>query len=344
MQTTENFDIAIIGGGTAGMAAAIWAAIQGKRVVVWDAAGRDYDKPCGEGLMPAALRDLGRLGVTVPGHVIQGITYVLADGTQMKATLPSSGIGVRRRSLRRALWQRAEDLGVTIYHRPARDITVAKNGVTVEDVQASWLLVAEGIKSHSARKLGLVKPRSATARFGMRRHVSVKPWSDQVEVYWHEGCEAYVTPVAEDTVNIAFLSQDAATYDEMLGLFPDLKARLLGAENLDAAQGVGPLLHRTSRRRVGRVMLIGDAAGFVDAMTGEGNTLALGSGIAAVDAIIGGKPWIYEWRWWQVVWRYWLVTRIAVWLAVSSARRKWTLGLLRRSPRLLQFGLNFLVG
>ncbi|NDE91723.1 MAG: FAD-binding protein, partial [Alphaproteobacteria bacterium] len=77
----NNYDLIVIGGGSAGMAAAIYAAKFGKRVKVFDASGPNFDKPCGEGLMPPAIQALRQLGVEIPEScLLSGVKYFSNSG------------------------------------------------------------------------------------------------------------------------------------------------------------------------------------------------------------------------------------------------------------------------
>ena len=77
---------------------------------------------------------------------------------------------------------------------------------------------------------------------------------------------------------------------------------------MSRALGAGPLRQRSSRRVAGRVLLVGDASGYVDALTGEGIALGLAQASAAVRAIVSGRPEDYESSWRQVSRRYQLLT------------------------------------
>jgi flavin-dependent dehydrogenase len=125
------------------------------------------------------------------------------------------------------------------------------------------------------RQSGLELPRAERRRFGIRRHFRVKPWSPLVEVHWADGAEAYVTPVAGDEVGIACLWRgDGSGFDDLLAQFPALRARLRGAEPTSAVLGAGPFARARACHR-GRVALVGDAAGALDPLTGEGITVGL---------------------------------------------------------------------
>ena len=73
--------------------------------------------------------------------------------------------------------------------------------------------------------------------------------------------------------------------------------------------GAGPLRQRARRRVAGRVLLVGDASGYVDALTGEGIALGLAQARAAVAAVRGGDPASYERAWQRLSWRHNLLTQ-----------------------------------
>ena len=136
---------------------------------------------------------------------------------------------------------------------------------------------------------GLEGATARRKRFGLRRHFAIAPWSDRVEVYWRDGCEAYVTPVAEDEVGVAMLwSGEGGRFECLLERFPDLARRLASAPVASRDRGAGPF-HRRARAAVrGRIALVGDAAGYVDAITGEGLALAFREAQALATSVAGG--------------------------------------------------------
>jgi flavin-dependent dehydrogenase len=119
----------------------------------------------------------------------------------------------------------------------------------------------------------------------------VEPWSPLVEVHWADDAEAYVTPVARDEIGIAILWRgDGRGFDELLARFPALCARVRGAEPTSDARGAGPFSRRARRCQRGRVALVGDAAGCLDPLTGEGISVGILSARALVAAIARGEP------------------------------------------------------
>ncbi|HEX2705950.1 MAG TPA: hypothetical protein VHM65_09345, partial [Candidatus Lustribacter sp.] len=101
-------------------------------------------------------------------------------------------------------------------------------------------------------------------------------------------------------------------YEVLLRDFPTLRERLGRAGTITSVRGAGPLRQRTVRRVAGRVLLAGDASGYVDALTGEGIALGMAHALAAVDAVAAARPLGYERSWRQATWRYALMTHALV--------------------------------
>jgi len=141
-------------------------------------------------------------------------------------------------------------------------------------------------------------------------HYRVAPWSADVEVYWAAEGEAYVTPLAGDLVGIAMLGGAGASFDARLSEFAALRHRLDGAERVGRITGAGPLRRRSLSAGVGSVMLVGDAAGYVDALTGEGLSVGFSSAEAAVMAATTGDVREYPKAWRKVTRRSRLSTEL----------------------------------
>jgi flavin-dependent dehydrogenase len=117
----------------------------------------------------------------------------------------------------------------------------------------------------------------------VRQHFKVEPWTDHVEVYWSSAGEAYVTPTGDDELNVAFLWQATENNPpggqrlvaHLLRGFPELAQRLGRAKTADEAGARGPLHVQVPTPARDGLLLIGDAAGYVDAITGEGVGLAV---------------------------------------------------------------------
>ncbi|MEU6273156.1 NAD(P)/FAD-dependent oxidoreductase [Streptomyces populi] len=304
-------DVLVAGGGPTGLAAAIHGALAGLEAVVVEPRTAPVDKACGEGVMPSGVAGLRALGVEAAGKELRGIRYV--DGTTRAEAFfrGPGGLGIRRTELHRALHERALGLGVRIVPGRVGEVRQGADTVTAAGLTARWLIAADGLHSTVRRGLGLELPGGAHRRYGLRRHYRVEPWTDFVEVHWSGQGEAYVTPVADDLVGVAVLSRVRRGYDEHLGGFPDLTASLRGAgagAGAGGVRGAGPLLQRARRRVAGRVLLVGDAAGYVDALTGEGIALGLATAGAAVRCLAAGRAGEYERAWALLTRRHRLLT------------------------------------
>ena len=313
-----DVDLLVVGGGPVGLVTAIEGALAGLSVAVLERRGSPVDKACGEGLMPAARATLRRLGVEADGWEFAGIRYC-APGHQAVARFRrGSGLGVRRTALSAALATRADVLGVKRLDATAGRPIITPDGVDVAGVSATWLVAADGLHSPLRRALGLQRPPSprVPARYGLRRHYRVAPWSDLVEVHWSRQAEAYVTPVAADVVGVALLGPaGSGRLEDRLGQFPDLAARLVGAEPATDVRGAGPLRQRAAARVAGRAFLVGDAAGYVDALTGEGLSVGFACARELVRCVVQDRPADYERAWRRTTRRYRALTGALLWTA-----------------------------
>lgn len=339
-------DLVVAGGGPAGLATALYAARAGLDVEVWEPRLSPIDKACGEGLMPGALAALLDLKVDPPGQQLAGIRYVAGDRSAEAPFRDGPGRGVRRTALHSALSEAVADADVQVFQRSATRIEQQSDSVAVDGVPARYLVAADGLHSPTRRLLGLERTPVRHRRFGLRRHFAVAPWTSYVEVHWptdrlSESTEAYVTPVATDLVGVAMLTSARGSYDDHLARFPDLRRRLEDAACGDV-MGAGPLHQRATSRVAGRVLLVGDAGGYVDALTGEGVALAAAQARVAIDAIVAGTPERYEQDWHTVTRRYRALTASLVTATRLTPVRRALVPTAQRLPAVFSAAVNAL--
>lgn len=309
-------DLLIVGGGPGGLATALHARKQGLSVIVAEPRENPIDKACGEGLMPGGLSELTALGVDPVGRPFRGIAYVSQHRRAEALFHSGPGRGVRRTTLHTALAARAKERDTEWIRARVTTVTQDAHGVTAAGIRAKWLVAADGLHSTVRRAVAITAIAGRPRRYGVRWHYRVPSWSDFVEVHWSRWGEAYVTPVEPDLVGVAILSRRRPELD----WFPWLAQRLRGA-NRGQARGCGPLRQVVTRRVVGRVLLVGDAAGYEDALTGEGISLAVKQAAAAVGAIVDDAPASYETAWRRVTRDYRLLTRGLVLASTPSMAR-----------------------
>jgi flavin-dependent dehydrogenase len=149
----------------------------------------------------------------------------------------------------------------------------------------------------------------------------MKPWGDTVEIHYGRHAEIYVTPVADNEVGIAMLGSQHTDFDAAIADIPELATRLAGVSLSSSRRGAGPFRQRTRARTAGRVLLVGDASGYVDAITGEGLRLGFAQASAAVGCIVADDPQRYEVEWKRITRDFRVTTTALVRFATSPLRR-----------------------
>ena len=319
-------DVLVVGGGPVGLATAIEARRRGLSVRVVEPRVQPIDKACGEGLMPGALAALERLGVDPAGHVIAGISYQAGTRRVDHGFRHRVGRGVRRTTLHSALGERAQLVGVELVQGRVEAFTQRGDSVVGfltdgAEQNARWLIGCDGLHSTVRDLAGLAVPSRGARRFGVRRHFAATPWNDLVEVHWTPTAEIYVTPVGEHEVGVAVLGPQHTDYDEAIRSVPALADRLRGVAITTSTRGAGPFRQRSSARTSGRVMLVGDASGYVDAITGEGIRVGLAQARSAIDSIVADDAQRYEREWHRVTRDFRMLTTGLVALGNSPLRR-----------------------
>jgi menaquinone-9 beta-reductase len=289
-------DVVIVGGGVAGSSLAIALGRAGHAVALFDAQIFPRDKPCGEGIMPAGVSALRRLGVAdgAGGAVFHGVRY--HTGSRMavgrfpaSAAHGNSGRAQRRLVLDRCLFEMAAATpGVTAHQGVAVENPVVENGratgVIANGVEhrATLVIAADGAHSRFRHRFGLNLP-VPRSRIGARRHYRLSgrtapPW---VDIFLGPAHEFYVTPLPGDEVLVALLVESDAVKPPLEPVFdrwrlepPMLRELLGGAEPISALLAT-PLAARARRGYAPGVVLLGDAAGFLDPITGGGIAQAL---------------------------------------------------------------------
>jgi flavin-dependent dehydrogenase len=170
------------------------------------------------------------------------------------------------------------------------------------------------------------------------------PWSDYVEVTWAANSEAYVTPVSADTVGVAVLTSDRGSYEQQLAAFPELAARVAAAQPASDVRGAGPLRQRVRGRAAGRVLLVGDAAGYVDALTGEGIAVSLAAASELVACLVADRPDRYDQAWLRVSRRSRLITSSLLWARRRPVLARSIVPVATRLPGVFRAAVDQLAG
>lgn len=280
-------DVLVVGAGPVGCAVAVALAARGIGVRVVDRDRRGRDKVCGEGLLPPGVDAARRLGLPLRGAPFRGIRYVGRRAVEGDFPDGALGLGVRRSESDAALAEHAARTVPVEHGRKVLGWSGGGGDLTVRTghgpLRARLLVAADGARSSLRRLAGLDDRPRGRRRWAVRRHHA---WLgaplDRVEVHLLPAAEAYLTPLPDGRVNVALLLEDevvGALRGETDRAFDALVAGAAFAHRLGpaagAARSTGPL-RQGARDVVGDgVLLVGDAAGFVDGVTGEGMSLGL---------------------------------------------------------------------
>lgn len=296
------YDAVVVGGSLAGAATAIHLAEAGRRVVLLEHSHVYKRKACGEGLFPQGVRELGRLGL-LPAVLEQpvrlaGVRFHAGDAVAAATMEGGGGLGVRREWLDPLLLGRAESAGVEV----RRGVTARAllrdgprlRGVATDagDVLARVVVGADGLNSRIRRLAALDGKRRGT-RYGISAHVRLnRPLEPFVDVHFEPGYELYITPVGESDANVALLVRKPAMH-QFAGRLQTHYGMILRAhpalgdafELLDEPLAAGPFVASCTRPWRANLVLVGDAAGFFDGITGEGMSVALVSARLCAEAV-----------------------------------------------------------
>lgn len=313
-------DVVVVGAGPAGAATAILLAERGLEVLVLDRARLPRSKICGEYLSPEALRLLDRLDVLksldAAGAVpLAGMRLVAPDGTTLTGRYGAVGpyrpyrghaLAAPREVLDGALVERLRGLPVDL-REGVRVTDVLRDGDRVTGVEAvdaagapltvraPLVIAADGRASVIAQRLGCRQP-GRVRRMALVTYVrGVADCRDLGEIFVDPPDYAILNPLGADRINVSLVVPlaHAAPWSHRLGDFfvarlrqlRHLARRLAGAELIAPVRALGPLAWRVAPPRLGGVLLVGDAAGFFDPLTGEGVFAALrGAELAAATA------------------------------------------------------------
>jgi menaquinone-9 beta-reductase len=352
-------DVLVAGGGPAGLAAAIAAHRHGLSVVVADGAVPPIDKSCGEGLMPDGVEALHRFGITIPegeAYPFRGVRFV-SDGMTAEAVFPRGpAYGIRRTHLHRIMVDHAAASGVHLLWQTAVTGLHPEGAMVAgELVRARWVVGADGTNSRVRAWANLDRhkrdatsdatlnatqdePQNKNLRFGFRRHYRVTRWAEFMELHWGRHCQVYVTPVSHEEVCVALVSSSpqmrlGQRMEDALGEFPELLASLKEAEPTSSERGAITVTRRLRRVFRDRTVLVGDASGGVDAITGEGLYLAFRQAALLGESLASGDLARYQKSHRRLMRRPALMARMMLFMAQHPHLRRRTMQVFQSSPR-----------
>ncbi|MGH9189469.1 MAG: NAD(P)/FAD-dependent oxidoreductase [Acidimicrobiales bacterium] len=316
-------EVAVVGGGPAGAAAAITLARSGCDVVVVDRARFPRDKCCGDGLTVAALRELEALGLrpeSVPDWQPVEDVWVRGPGSRPAVRFPlPRGMGLfaavaPRSQLDAALLDVARASGAKVHDGHAmRGAEVSANGDAVDldvdgvgAVRARFAIGADGAWSPLRHAFGAHQPGYLGDWHAFRQYFSGVSGAAAGLWVWFEPDllpgYAWSFPLPGGRANVGFgIQRDGKVpVGDMKTIWPDLLSRsklreVLGASAVPEGRHLAwPIPARVGKLPLtaggGRALFVGDAAAATDPMTGEGIAQALLTGRRAAEAVLAAGP------------------------------------------------------
>ncbi|GAA2877259.1 hypothetical protein GCM10010472_38690 [Pseudonocardia halophobica] len=298
-----GWDLAVVGAGPAGAATALGAlhTAPGLRVALLDRADFPRDKACGDGVAPHVLDRLAEVGVTgLLDDRVPVARLRLARGDRgVDRMMARPSYVVPRRLLDARLVEAACGAGAMLVRHRVRDLAVGHSDVVLDGRHRAAVVVgADGARSVVRRRLGWSTARTA---FALRGYAPVSAGREQAQVIAfgtaRQPAYAWSFDRGDGLANVG--------YGEVLGRGPaptrsellDRLEELLPGAGRDGTDWKGHHLPLSGARwwpPTGRVLLVGDAAGLVNPMTGEGIYYAVATGLAAgraaARAITAGRP------------------------------------------------------
>ena len=306
----------VVGAGPAGSVAALVLARAGVNVRLVDRSRFPRDKLCGDTLNPGALSILDRLGIGAcvreRARPIGGMVVTGPFGASVACDYPDGLVGaaISRRDLDVVLLEAAVAAGADfVPSTPVRGALHADEGARVAGVRvghtsrdrsmpAAIVIAADGRRSRLASALGLTRCAAAPRRWAFGAYFTdVANVTSRGEMHIRPDGYTGIAPLACNLTNVCVVRElsptrhgEPVTGDETLAHAlagdPALRARFARARQVSAVTSLGPLAVEARSAGCPGLLLAGDAAGFVDPMTGDGLRFALRGGELAAEAAL----------------------------------------------------------
>ena len=295
------FNLAVIGGGPAGCAAAIVAARKGARVLLLERTRFPRHKVCGEFVSAESLELLQNLLANDFHHLLTRAprisnSRIFLDGSMLEAQIDPPAASIGRFDLDAALWETC-CLECVEAHAETLVKSIEENG-RFRIVAGTEVFEADVIINASGRWSNFTSPEvraknSKEKWIGIKAHFYEASGVPSTDLYFFDGGYCGVQPVSEATngsgtrINAcAMVRADVAnTLSAVLRLHPALLGRSRTWKPAMETVSTSPLVFHKPQPVQNRILQVGDAAAFVDPFVGDGISLALRSGALAAECL-----------------------------------------------------------
>lgn len=314
----SRFDVLVVGGGPAGSVAALVLARGGVRVALVDKATFPRDKACGDLVGPRGLRLLADLELNpLTGRDVGDMVVVGPSGRRLQLpsaeglTYPGHGTAVTRKVFDAMLHDAAVRAGATPVLGRADTPLEVEGRIggyrlsTGENLHADFVIGADGATSQVATAAGLVDPNIVLWGFAMRTYVPQIVDLPAIVLWEPTRWQAFpgygwIFPGPDGCANVGLgiaTRSDRKAGANAVRALPEFLRHLRALHLLDDTPSPTPSPRLGGWLKMGivgttpsagRVLLVGDAAGLVNPLQGEGISQAMCSGRAAAEAVLGG--------------------------------------------------------
>lgn len=289
-KAAESYDLIVIGGGPAGSAAAITAARAGVRVLLLEKGQFPRHKVCGEFVSAESLELLGSLTgeSRFPDKTVIDQSRFFVGKRSVSFRLPHPALSIPRFELDSALFQAAKTQRVH-----------AKQDALVREVQRDGVFhvitsersyAGKAVVNATGRWSNLVRRELSpkTRWIGLKAHFREAQPSASVDLYFISGGYCGVQPISSDCINACAMvkAEVARTLPELFSMHPELWKRSRNWEPVFPTLTTSGLVFERPETEFERMLLVGDAAGFIDPFAGDGISLALQSGALASEMLL----------------------------------------------------------
>jgi flavin-dependent dehydrogenase len=290
-----TFQIAIIGGGLAGLTAAIHLCKAGKSVILFEKNTYPKHKVCGEFISNEVLPYLEELGLNIESlqpTLIHKTSISIISGKSISANLPLGGFGISRYQLDHYLYEKAIESGCKIIHQQVNEIDFSDDLFTIqtennESFLANVVFGAFGKRSNLDIKLHRNFIQRKSPWLGVKAHYKGDFPNDLVELHNFEGGYCGVSKVENDIINICYLAKyesfkkekDISNFQiNVLNKNPKLKAIFDNSELLfEKPLTISQISFETKKQVENHILMLGDTAGLIHPLCGNGMAMAIHS-------------------------------------------------------------------
>jgi flavin-dependent dehydrogenase len=303
-----EYDVAIVGGGLAGLALSIQLAQQGHKVILLEKEQYPFHKVCGEYISLESWDFLASLGLDLKAMNLPIISQLQVSSTRGKLVaqkLPLGGFGISRFLLDHRLVQIARSVGVAVRENTkVNDILFDQSGFNIDTSQKKYAtkLVCGSFGKRSnidikwKRRFSIAGKNKLNNYIGVKYHIRTTFPVDTIALHNFDNGYCGIVKIEDDKYCLCYLTtarnlQKAnGSVNQMektiLAQNPHLKKIFAESEFLyDAPLTISQISFDRKTQVENHVLLIGDAAGMITPLCGNGMSMALHASKLAADQI-----------------------------------------------------------